>query len=239
MHSRRFPILLPSPLGFARACGRHPGGGTLLGLAVLLAVVLAPVAAAAQQAAPAQPAGGPMRLERMENGFVVAPDFKVTRVSGSTQGLAGGYGGFLLDNTFLVGGAAYWLPNGTNGMRMAYGGAIVGWQIRADERLGFSIRGLVGGGQASTPVTGPIIFGRRFDNDDREMVVRTDGRGRFRSYQDFFTVEPQADVLIRLSRRFRIDAGAGYRAIASERGRDQNLRGATGTIALQFSTADR
>ncbi|PYR58238.1 MAG: hypothetical protein DMF85_11245 [Acidobacteria bacterium] len=200
-------------------------------------IVLAPIAAAAQS--PAQPGAGPMQIEQMENGFVVAPDLKATRVSGTTRGLAGAYAGFLMDNTLLLGGAAYWLPDGPDGMRMAYGGAIVGWQMRADERLGFAIRTLVGGGRTSTRFDGGVIFTGRGVDDRRGTHVRPDGRGRFRLYQEFFTVEPQADVLIRLTRRFRIDAGAGYRAIAAAHGSERDLRGATATLALQFSTADR
>ena len=76
-------------------------------------IVLAPIAAAAQS--PAQPGAGPMQIEQMENGFVVAPDLKATRVSGATRGLAGAYAGFLMDNTLLLGGAAYWLPTALTG----------------------------------------------------------------------------------------------------------------------------
>jgi hypothetical protein len=237
MHSRRFQILLLPHLGFAHARGGRLGGGTLSILTVCFLAAFLPAAAEAQQPPPPQAAGGQMRIEPMENGFVIAPDFKVTEIANTTQGLAGAYGGYLMDNTFLVGAAAYWLPNGRNGMDMWYGGGIVGWQVRADEPFGFSVRTLIGGGQASTPFDGPIIFGPGFDHG-HVTPYHGDGRGHFHVDEDFFTLEPQADVLIRLARHVRIQAGAGYRAVAGT-SNDSRLRGVTGSLAVQFSTADR
>jgi hypothetical protein len=57
-------------------------------------------------------------LERINNPFVVAPDFKMTDLDGETGQLAGAYVGRLLDNTLLVGGAAYWLVSGNGGEEM-------------------------------------------------------------------------------------------------------------------------
>ena len=47
-------------------------------------------------------------------------------------------------------------------------------------------------------------------------------------------MEPEADVLIRLTRGMRITAGAGYRFTFADYGGDSRLRGAVGTVGLQI-----
>src|SRR5437016_11139883 len=90
---------------------------TPFGLAILL-MLAAPMTAAAQQAESGAdsagqppPTQGPMTVERVHNGFAVAPDFKVTRIDGSTGRLAGGYAGWIFDDALMVGGGGYWLTN--------------------------------------------------------------------------------------------------------------------------------
>src|SRR5438876_8706594 len=106
-------------------------------LTFLLLIVAAPFNAAAQDgsidlSAPAtvdrltsvdaqQPAG-PMKVERVRSGVLVAPDFKVTRFDGRTSELLGGYGGWLSDKTFFVGAGGYWLAHGSSDRRLGYGG---------------------------------------------------------------------------------------------------------------------
>ena len=64
-------------------------------------VLLAPLTAAAQ--------GGPMIVERVENGFLASPDVKVTDVDHKTSELVGGYAGWVFDQTVFVGGGGYWI----------------------------------------------------------------------------------------------------------------------------------
>src|SRR5262245_3329076 len=79
---------------------------TLVAMAVLL------VAASASAQSTGTPATqGPMVVERVHSGFLAAPDVKVTEVDGTTSALAGGYAGWLSDETFFVGGGGYWLAN--------------------------------------------------------------------------------------------------------------------------------
>ena len=65
----------------------------------------------------------------MHSGFLAAPDIKVTEVDHTTSALAGGYAGWLADETFFIGGGAYWLANPDSDRRMAYGGLVLllGW----------------------------------------------------------------------------------------------------------------
>src|SRR5438034_3938989 len=81
-----------------------------IALAVVSFFLLAVPVAFAQNA-PA-PSSGPLVVERIHNGFVVAPDYKVTALDDRTAQLAGAYAGRTIDDRLLVGGAAYWLVNG-------------------------------------------------------------------------------------------------------------------------------
>ena len=82
-------------------------------------VLLLPLTAAAQSGAPAPSSQGPMVVERVQSGFLVAPDVKVTRVDGITSELAGAYAGWLTDGTIFVGGGGYWMANQSSDRRMA------------------------------------------------------------------------------------------------------------------------
>ena len=73
------------------------------------------------------PARSGLLVEEIRSGFVVAPDLKLTSIDGSSDALAGLYGGFITDRRLLLGAAAYWLTGGAGGVDMAYGGGLVEW----------------------------------------------------------------------------------------------------------------
>jgi len=203
---------------------------------LLLTLALAPLPAAAQDAAataqPTQPApnaGGPMTFEAIHSGWLVAPDAKITQFDGQTDTLLGGYGGWLTDDTFFVGGAAYWLVNPSNDHEMWYGGLSLQWLAHTQSRFGYSAKGLIGGGEATLGGTTLVPVG----NPRRGRIVSpTPVRTLFR--QAFFVMEPEANVLVRLTRSMRITAGAGYRFTFADYGGDSRLRGAVGTLGLQI-----
>src|SRR5262249_15749730 len=104
----------------------------------LIVLLFAATAAAQPPAPPPAPVNqGPMNVERMHNGFVAAPDVKVTQVDKKTSALAGDYAGWLVDDTFFVGGAGYWLANQASDRKMGYGGLMVQWLTRQDRTVGF------------------------------------------------------------------------------------------------------
>jgi len=153
-------------------------------IAAAVMILSLPLAAAAQPGVPATPASqGPMVVERVETGFLVAPDVKVTKVDGVTSELAGAYAGWLTDGTIFVGGGGYWMANNSSDRQMAYGGLIVQWLAPANDRFGFSLKGLVGGGQATlaTNVTQvlPLPVGP-FPTEPIRQGVVTNARIRFR-----------------------------------------------------------
>lgn len=214
-------------------------------LAFLLALALAPRPAAAQsapaatQTTPAQgPQGsqgsqGPMIFEPIRSGWLVAPDAKITEIDGRTSELVGGYGGRITDNTFFVGGGGYWMANQTRDREMAYGGLVLQWLARTSAPLGFSVKGLVGGGATTLSQTITPLPRRPGIDDNRRDTIA--GRSvQIRTHQGFFVAEPEADMLVRLTRHMRLTVGAGYRFIAAERNVDDRLRGAVGTLGLQI-----
>ena len=209
-------------------------------LAAMIIAALAPAAAMAQDASEQRTAAGgsqsqgPMVVERVHSGFLVAPDFKVTEVNRVTSELAGAYAGWVVDDTFFIGGGGYWLANPNRNREMAYGGLVAQWLARTDRRIGYSVKGLVGVGQATVLRSFSQIVPVRDPRDVRD-VGRTFRSVDVRTRPNFFVAEPEADALIRLTRRLRLTVGAGYRFVAVERGGDDDgLRGAVGTVGLQI-----
>ena len=127
-------------------CRRHRAGWQR-NLRIVLAALLAAgvgTAASAQE----QPVQDRFTVEEVHNGWIVAPDFKFTRINDGDAVLAGAYGGKMIDGRFLVGGGAYWL-SGAPDVNMAYGGGLVEWFGNPGGLVDFSVRGFLGLGTAT------------------------------------------------------------------------------------------
>ena len=209
-------------------------------LSLALALGFLPIAASAQTggaaadlAAAAQTSSGPMIVERVHNGFVVAPDFKFTEIDRKSSGLAGGYAGVVFDDHFFVGGAAYVLATERRGREFAYGGLVLQWLGVGSDRFGFSAKALLGGGRSETSQTVQTL-----SSPSRALTLR--------DTQSFFVAEPGVDALVAISKHVRLAVGAGYRFTGSPRARffDEGgrsavsgrtgLDGAVGSIGLQI-----
>jgi len=221
-------------------------------LAVLMWIGIS--AGALAQTAPSAPSGQ-LTIERVEQGFVFAPDARITEVDGRTATLVGGYAGWMTDRTWLVGGGGYWLANQDDDLKMAYGGLVVEYLARSQERIGFGVRGLVGGGSATLGST----VGEYFDVDGiglpvpdprhggASRMIRGGRRGPFPISGDtqilvreyFFVVEPQASVIWHFTRWARLDLGIGYRLTAGAGSLDEDLRGPSASVAIQFGGSSR
>jgi hypothetical protein len=195
-----------------------------------IAVCAFPFTAAAQGTAPS----GPLVLERLENRFIVAPDFKVTEIDGDTGQLAGGYAGWLAEDTLLVGGAVYWLANGPDDAELTYGGLLVGWSTPAERRIQFGARSLVGLGRSELGFDVPRFarFGSRPGTAGATPATTT---VRVRGRDDFFVFEPQLTLVTKLTEHLGITWGAGYRLTGYTEFADDRLRGVTGSVALQLA----
>jgi hypothetical protein len=200
---------------------------------LLAALLLAVPAAASAQGRP--PAGsGPLVIERIDNRFVVAPDYKVTEIDGDTGQLAGAYAGWLAEDTLLVGAAAYWLADGPADAELVYGGLLVGWTTPPERRIQFGARGLLGGGRAE--------LGRDFSRFARFGARRGGLRPqpdlttvRVVGEDNFFVFEPQLTLTTKLTKHLDLALGAGYRLTGYTEFAGDRLRGVTGSIALQIS----
>lgn len=157
------------------------------------------------------PGGAPL-VERAGDGWVVAPDFKVSTVNGSAASLAGGYAGRVIDNAFLVGAGAYGLTSGRDRLRMQYLGIVLGWQPPPRGRFGVHARALLGAGSHASWYSGPTW----------EPFVSS----------GLLVVEPQVDLAWKLTDRLGLGTGLGYRLTAFDE--DDRLRGLTASVALRF-----
>ncbi|HEY1911489.1 MAG TPA: hypothetical protein VGG73_11250 [Vicinamibacterales bacterium] len=201
---------------------------------VLAAALLAIPLSASAQAIPPPFSQGPMTVERLSSGWVAGPDFKVTDVDGSTGALVGGVVGYLSRETFLIGGAGYWLANGNNNRQLAYGGMLTQWQALGSGPLGFSANMLIGGGQATltrlyTYYPPPVVIDPRSNTIPRAPVVST-----VRYSDGVFVFEPEVGLLIKLSKDARITSHVGYRFVGSNGYDSDRLSGFTGSFGLQI-----
>jgi len=215
---------------------------TAAGVVLLTAI---PVLAAAQELASttdvaAQPpqTQGPMTIEEVHSGWAITPDFRVTDFDRQTGMLAGAYGGWVYDNTILIGAGGYWMTNGSHDRDLQYGGAVVEWLQHADRAFGFSVRGLVGWGTSELPgVTTRVVQPTpKFDRDNRRLPSGppTTTAVAVIFHDDFFVFEPQASALIRLTSLMRINVGVGYRLTDGSHGLDDRLHGVSGSVGLQI-----
>jgi hypothetical protein len=207
----------------------------------LAGVALAPVLlASVPPVAHAQQAPAPLVVERVPTALLIAPDYKVSDVDGEVGQLAGLYGGRVVDDALLVGGALYWLANGSDTFKLTYGGLLVGWSAPEMHRVRFGVRGLAGFGSATLPIVRsvPVPFAER--------TVRFGARGpvasapgavqtfRFGARDDFLVFEPQGVVKFDMTNHVTINGGVGYRAVAMTDALRDRLHGATASLGLEF-----
>ena len=84
---------------------------------------------------------GPIRQTSVQpsgDGWMIAPDFKITSINHQTTGLAGLYGGAVFAGKLLVGAGAYWQMGSYYSDHLAYGGAVVEYRFLANSPVGIS-----------------------------------------------------------------------------------------------------
>ena len=173
-----------------------------------------------------QPPNPIVQTTSTQDGFVFAPDVKITEINHETSTLVGAYGGWVFGGQFLIGAGGYWQANDTFGTHLTYGGPVLEWRFLPTNTIGVNLHGLIGGGYRYAdyypvyPVE-PTPFGGR--------------NGRYYGYpyyyrdDAFFVVEPEAQVVFRFGSMVRLQTGIGYRATSAS-----GLNGASGSISVQF-----
>jgi hypothetical protein len=168
-------------------------------------------------------------LAPVQSSIVLAPDFKVTTVDGKTAVLAGGYVGKLTEKIVFAGLGAYWLADPRDDARMFYGGLMLGARLFGTDRLNLSARGLLGVGQGTVYDT--VSFA---DSRHSSHVGHQDGLFRIAFRQNFLVAEPEIRFSYEVVDGMSLNVGAGYRATSADGRMDDRLRGATGTVGVQF-----
>lgn len=206
------------------------------------------VAVASLFAAPAYaqaPATGGLQITQLENGFVVAPDVRFTTVNDRSTTLAGVYGGYEFDHTLFVGAAGYVNTNRDRDFELQYGGGLVKWTVFGHKPVSISAGSLVGFGSATITRTYGDLFGTPITvpanvrmGPNGQVITTTASRiaasTPVRLRDDFMVAEPQLTVILRLASWARLDVGGGYRFVGSSRYLDDQLKGASGSVAIRF-----
>jgi hypothetical protein len=221
--------------------------------AIALVLASASLAHAQDRAATPPPAPPPtptLVLEQIHDGVVVAPEYKITELDGDVGQLIGAHVGRQFDGVLFIGGAGYWLANGSHDFELAYGGLLIGWSTPADRRISFGARALVGGGSATlgTTLTGAVAV--RFQDGRGGSLARFGGgRGgftvpqpgvpaartiRYIARDDFFVTEPAVDITTRLTEHVGVEVSGGYRWTQFNDVLGDRLDGVTGSLAIQL-----
>jgi hypothetical protein len=160
-----------------------------------------------------------VRVAPGEDGYVFAPDVRITEIHDRTSTLMGAYGGYVFGGTVLIGAGGYWQVSGTEPTYMSYFGGVVEYRLLTTGTVGFNLHALVGGGWQYA--------------DTGYYWYRTNGRYGHKAYayydEGFFVAEPEAQVVIRFSPSIRLQGGIGYRATSAH-----GLDGVSGSISLQI-----
>ncbi len=212
----------------------------------LLLISAAPLFA--QDAAQAKPqpqqvAPNPIVVERITDQFFVAPEYKLTDMSGHTGQLVGATGGMLMQETFLLGGSVYHLVQGPSGWELTYGGFVFGAQMPPEKKIRFGARSLIGFGTASNLSTVtypgyqnfPMPYGgmndRHYPGYGYPPGYPTSARVHYE--ENFFVFEPQGDLLFAITNKIRFGVSAGYRWTDSSDYFQHAINGVTGTFMVQ------
>lgn len=208
---------------------------SLLGGATLCATLMVGLPSVAwaddPQAPPAQAGSSKVVVERVENTFIFAPDFKYTQVDGYDGFLLGGYSGVLLDKKFFLGGGGYWMVNGDDIHELAYGGVIAEWHLLRGHSASVTVGGLGGFG------VGRVAYAyTRNDYPGVPMPHHAYGGYGYWGYGDygFMVGEPQVSVVFRISDGASVAANVGYRFVAFANGQEDHFRGLTGGVSIRF-----
>jgi hypothetical protein len=187
---------------------------------------------------------------QIDNNIFIAPDFKFTEVDGRFANLAGVYGGWLIDRKLLLGGGGYFLTNRSDDLKMTYGGFVVEYFVRSDRLINFSVKGLIGGGEATirsaldrilplplpldvSQIANPVSIG--FGRQGTRFPIFPEFPDFQSIDEGFFIAEPEASIMLNITEKFRIGFGGGYRFIGGAGRTDNRLEGFTANVALKFA----
>lgn len=139
---------------------------------------------------------------KLDFGFYGAPIIKFTKINDEFAVLCGGRGGLLINHRFLVGGGGYGLvneipvnniwPNDDYLLEFGYGGLVLEYILAPRKLVHLSVYTLIGAGSV-------CFQDRWYEPWDHDA---------------FFVAEPGLDLMMNITRCFRIGVGGSYRYIS-------------------------
>ena len=178
-----------------------------------------------------------MQVRQMQNGFVFAPEVRITKVNDRAATLVGASAGWQMDRTLFVGAAGYVLANRERDFEMQYGGALMKVSIGGSQTAGLTPGLFLGLGTAT--ITRPLSEwgmpggpGRPDPRTGRPSMVS--GSTPVLLYDNIGVAEPQLNAFWNVNRWLRVEGGVGYRFVGAADVMQPHLRGASGSLSLQF-----
>jgi hypothetical protein len=175
---------------------------------------------------PREPTDETLVTERTSIGLFGGPVVKFSEVNNEFAVLVGGYGGFVFNHTFMIGGGGYGLTNeittgvypyGPLYLRCGYGGLMLGYVLGSRKVAHLSFHSLIGGGAVSLE---PDYFYDWYDDA-------------------FFVFEPGLDFEFNVTRHFRMGIGGTYRfvqGIDTYGLTDEDVSGASVSLTFKFGS---
>ncbi|MCL5021529.1 MAG: hypothetical protein M1339_07730 [Bacteroidetes bacterium] len=149
----------------------------------------------------------------IDNGGFGGPVVKFSQIDNRFALLVGGYGGWLINHSFMIGGGGFGLANNIRGSRAAqiyygtgdnlrlqfgYGGFMLEYIGEPNSLIHYNVSALIGAG------------GVNYDYIDNASWPYNDNFG---DASACFVFEPSAGAELNVTQFFRIDAGASYRLV--------------------------
>jgi hypothetical protein len=162
---------------------------------------------------------------KLDFGFYGGPIIKFTEINDDFAVLVGGRGGLLINHRFFIGGGGYGLanevpasniwPNDNYLLELGYGGLVLEYILRSRKLIHLSFYTLIGGG-------GLCVYDGWYEPWDHDA---------------FFVAEPGIDLMLNVTKSFRIGFGGSYRYVSgvSLNGlRDEDISGPSAAITFKF-----
>ncbi len=176
---------------------------------------------------------------KLESGGYGAPVVKFTSIKDNFAVFVGGYGGWLINHTFLIGGGGYGLVNAIKlpgyvtfvgvpyerKIMFGYGGVILEFIGNPSNLIHYSISTLIGAGGLSYRYIDYRNYTDFYDNND---------------YPDkaVFVFEPAVNLELNITTFFRINVGGSYRMVRGSNNfiefNNNDLSGFSANIAFKF-----
>ena len=141
----------------------------------------------------------------VSHGGYGGPVIKFSQVNDKFSVFFGGRGGWIINHTFVIGGAGYGLVNSIDGnetifgstrhLDFGYGGLELGYINNSDDLIHFSVYTLIGGGSVRSRIDDDLFP----DYDD--------------NHNRFFVLEPSVNVVLNLTTFMRVAVVGSYRYV--------------------------